>query len=314
MGGKRKIPGSLRDAPAASIQKWLEHADDENANCETTNSLDKNSLCTLACFMLGWQPDAPLPGCHSLIWSCSPKKENGIMQRLTETNLGWAAERQYSQRGRPLAKTCWGIQEVTRFMQSHVKGKSADDDLGAHGCMFADGSPQNPSPMPQFILIKEKWGPEQVEKYERVKVEQSQARLHIALVFLLDLTMFEERTLRLNLVERGFPARSQESPKPLKVPVFQDPTISMEDLEGVEFPQNGYTCEQEQDKFLIQHADLPGLTVQPFGFNWMCTVQNKALIITFSHPISAAKDLFVYRFSGLLKSCLYLEESKVVYT
>lgn len=89
MGGKRKIPGSLRDAPAASIQKWLEHADDENANCETTNSLDKNSLCTLACFMLGWQPDAPLPGCHSLIWSCSPKKENGIMQRLTETNLGW---------------------------------------------------------------------------------------------------------------------------------------------------------------------------------------------------------------------------------
>lgn len=199
-------------------------------------------------------------------------------------------------------------------MQSHVKGKSADDDLGAHGCMFADGSPQNPSPMPQFILIKEKWGPEQVEKYERVKVEQSQARLHIALVFLLDLTMFEERTLRLNLVERGFPARSQESPKPLKVPVFQDPTISMEDLEGVEFPQNGYTCEQEQDKFLIQHADLPGLTVQPFGFNWMCTVQNKALIITFSHPISAAKDLFVYRFSGLLKSCLYLEESKVVYT
>ncbi|CAK8985320.1 Uncharacterized protein SCF082_LOCUS2244 [Durusdinium trenchii] len=237
-----------------------------------------------------------------------------IAQMIALASFRKAAERQYSQRGRPLAKTCWGIQEVTRFMQSHVKGKSADDDLGAHGCMFADGSPQNPSPMPQFILIKEKWGPEQVEKYERVKVEQSQARLHIALVFLLDLTMFEERTLRLNLVERGFPARSQESPKPLKVPVFQDPTISMEDLEGVEFPQNGYTCEQEQDKFLIQHADLPGLTVQPFGFNWMCTVQNKALIITFSHPISAAKDLFVYRFSGLLKSCLYLEESKVVYT
>jgi len=50
------------DLPFATIQTFLEYAEPDLANFETTKHFDMNTLCLLMCFMLGWHPMQELPG------------------------------------------------------------------------------------------------------------------------------------------------------------------------------------------------------------------------------------------------------------
>ena len=99
--------------------------------------------------LIGRSPD----DLYLFLWTNSIDSTHIISLRRKKGAMLEAVRDEYIRRGKPLEYTGWEMPEVRQFMMAHLRRSKPGDDVGASRRLLPKRpSPDEPAPMPQWVL------------------------------------------------------------------------------------------------------------------------------------------------------------------